>query len=169
MPTQRQSDDAFQRLLGVSQEYLDDIHKHVDEYRALHANDPPPVLWDGPGSDSESEDADGAPPSPPPSPRGDGLDLSSKAYERRIWNDVSRGLSCDQCAFGSYEKWRYNMISEHQKALPLSTSPSSTSPSLTSLPSTLPSPTSSHESGAHTNKSGIRKKQHHFTATATER
>ncbi|MCJ1474816.1 hypothetical protein MMC13_003476 [Lambiella insularis] len=112
--------DAFSRMLGYSQEYLDDINKHVDDYQARHANDPPTPLWEGP-SDTESEDADGAPLSPPPSPRNDGLDLSLKAYDRRVWSDLARGLRSEDCGFGGYEKWRSHTIQEHsQRSLPVS-------------------------------------------------
>ena len=146
----RQESDAWGRMCGYSQGYLDEVNKNVDDYRARHANDPPQPPWEGPGSDTESEDADGAPLSPPPSPRGAGLDLSLKAYDRRLWSDLARGLPSKECAFGGYEKWRSHMISEHaQKAL---------------LPST-----SLHESGVRKGQTGTRKKQHRFAATVAER
>ena len=117
----READDAFHRLLGYSQEYLDYTHKFADGYRAhvqaRQAQFPP---WEWASSDSDLE-TDNVPPTPPESPKGDGPNLSVSAWERRIWTDRARGVESRETGFNDFDKWRAHVISEHQKALPAST------------------------------------------------
>ena len=94
----REESNAWLGLFGKSQDYIDEINRARDDYRAKHADDSQP-LWEGPETETESEDVDGAPLSPPASPKGDGPDLSFKAYRRRMWLDLSRGLPSEDCAF----------------------------------------------------------------------
>ena len=113
--------DAFRRLLGYSQEYLDEVHKCADEERARMG---PPVRWEmASSSDSEFSDADRTPLTPPKSPKGDGPNLSQTAWARRIWSDLSVGIESHDTGFDDYEKWRSYTISEHAKrVVPVSTS-----------------------------------------------
>ena len=112
--------DAFSRLLGCSQEYLDEVHRRADEGRARLG---PLVRWEpASSSDSESDD-DHTPLTPPKSPKGDGPDLSRKAWSRRLYSDASIGIESYETGFNNYEKWRSYMISEHAKrVVPVSTS-----------------------------------------------
>ena len=112
----REALDAFNRLLGHSQEYLDRVHELADRY-------PRPNLertYEPAESDTDSSD-NGAPLSPPPSPRGRGPDLSRKAWARRINADNRRGLGPWDTGFDDYAKWRSEMKLEHARKV-LSTS-----------------------------------------------
>ena len=104
----REALDAFNRLLGHSQEYLDRVHELADRY-------PRPNLertYEPAESDTDSSD-NGAPLSPPPSPRGRGPDLSRKAWARRINADHARGIHVWDTGLDDYAKWRSQMKSEH--------------------------------------------------------
>ena len=117
----REQSDAIDRLFyGDSQEYLDRVREHAESLRAVIAARGPPPIWYPPSdSDTEFSDADRAPMSPPPSPKQpkdeNVLDLSEKAWDRRIWIDLSRGIEPRDTGFNNYEKWRTHMISEHAK------------------------------------------------------
>ena len=79
----RAADDAFHRLLGYSQEYLDRVHEGVDEYRAAHAAQiaSAPDAWTDLESDSDYDDAHGAPLSPPLTPKGEGQGPNQPEFE----------------------------------------------------------------------------------------
>lgn len=125
MSWDRAASDAFSRLLGYSQEYLNEVHKRSEEYQAaLDARGfPPPETWEpASSSDSDSDDARFAPLSPPRSPRlprsRERLDLSRAAWSRRLLRDAARHIDSRDRGFDKYETWRAQMISEHeQKAL----------------------------------------------------
>ena len=80
---------------------------------------------------------------PPQSPKGDGPDLSQKAWARRIYSDLSIGIQTDETGFNNFETWRSHTISEHAKRVV---------PDSTSL-----------------EKSGIRKRQRRPTLVPSER
>ena len=82
----RAADDAFNRLLGYSQEYLDRIHKGADEYRAMFAArmESAPEAWTDLESDSDYDDAHLAPLSPPLTPKGQGLDPPTFEHSQRL-------------------------------------------------------------------------------------
>lgn len=119
MVSTRGAFDAVQKLFfGRSQEYLDELHRVAEKYRTIfEARGPPPIWYPPSDSGTEFEDADGAPMSPPSSPRQprdeNVLDLSEKAWERRVWIDISQGIEPRDTGFIQYETWRSHMISEH--------------------------------------------------------
>ena len=105
--------DAVSRLLGYSQEYLDEVHRLADEGRARMG---PLVRWEmASSSDSDFSDADHAPLTPPKSPKGDGPNLSQTAWARRVYSDLSIGIESRDTGFDDYEKWRSYTLSEHAK------------------------------------------------------
>lgn len=113
MAWDRAAHDAFNLMLGESQERIDLVHKIADEFRAAREAQGPQRDWEGPGSDSDSD----APITPPQSPRreGDGPDISWRAWDRRKWVDISRGIEPKDTGFDKYETWRVHMLSEHAK------------------------------------------------------
>lgn len=123
MSVARTESDAIHKLLGYSQDYLDCVHKDADELRAsIQARDFQPV-WYPCDSDSDLEDIDGAPMSPPQSPKDDVLDISVRAWDRRKWSDLARGIEPKDTGFDKFHTWRSHVISEHmQNVLPTSTS-----------------------------------------------
>lgn len=118
MSWDRAASDAVSRLLGYSQEYLDDIHKRAEEYQAaLDARGfPPPETWEpASSSDSDSDDARLAPLSPPRSSKSGGLNLSRAAWGRRLLRDAARRIDFRDLGFDKYETWRAQMIFEHEQ------------------------------------------------------
>lgn len=110
--------DAFDRLLGYSQTYLDRVHKAAKEYRdMLDARGPQPP-WEPAESDSDFSDAAGAPPSPPPSPRPEGPNLSRGAWSRRILADLAKRIEPRDSGFDNYDRWRSQMMSEYSQKVP---------------------------------------------------
>ena len=126
MVLSRTESDALDRLFGgYSQEYLDRVHEDADKLRAIIAARGPPPIWYPCDSDSDFEDTNGAPISPPQSPKDeDVLDISVRAWDRRVWSDLSQGIEPRDTGFNNFETWRSHMISEHAKKriLPNSTS-----------------------------------------------
>jgi hypothetical protein len=57
MSWHRAAYDAFDRLLGYSQEYLDSVHKGAEEYKAMLAARRPQIAWEPLESDSDLDDA----------------------------------------------------------------------------------------------------------------
>jgi len=102
MSWDRAAHDAFHRLLGYTQEYLDAVHKGADEYRAMLDARGPQLPYEPASSDSEYDDSHLAPLSPPPSPRREEPDLSESAWLRWRPADLARGIEPKD----SYEKWR---------------------------------------------------------------
>lgn len=138
MPLTRAESDAIDRLFGESQENLDRLHKDAEEVRArIEARGPPPI-WYPCDSDSDLEDTNGAPMSPPQSPKDDNvLDISVKAWDRRIWTDLSQGIEPRDTGFNKFETWRSHMISEHAKRI-LPTFTSLQKPEVIKKPSSRP-------------------------------
>ena len=110
MSWDRATDDAFNRLLGYSQEELDRFHEKVDELRAWRKAHDPQSDFEWTESDSEP---DGAPITPPDSPKGDSPDLSTKAWIKRKWADLSRGIEPCDSGFDNYETWKSYVLSEN--------------------------------------------------------
>ena len=116
----RMESDAFHRLLGYSQEYLDRIHKLADERRAsfrLH-KDFQPICYPY-DSDSDFEDDDGAPMTPPRSPKEvKMIDVSESAWNRRKLSDLARGIEPRDSGFDNYHLWQSYVVSEqYEKAM----------------------------------------------------
>ena len=100
---------GFLKMLGTSQEDLDRRQRKADERRAwrlAHYGAPRAFEWTD-VSDSE----DGALITPPESPRGDGPDLSTKAWMNRFWGDIQRGIEPRDTGFGDYETWKAHVLS----------------------------------------------------------
>lgn len=115
MPWDRAAYDAFQRLLGTSQEELDRRHREADELRAWRlAHDGPPKVFEWTDA---SDPEDGAPITPPESPKGDSPDLSFRAWQKRIWADLSRGIHDRDTGFNNYETWKSYVLSESTSTL----------------------------------------------------
>ena len=105
MSWDRAAADAFDILRGYTQEYLDEVHKRADDYRAfLDARGPQPP-WEPAESDSDFSEPDGAPLSPPTSPKSEGPDLSKGAWGRRMLADLARGIETRDSGFDKYETW----------------------------------------------------------------
>lgn len=119
--------DGFLRMLGTSQEEIDRRHREADELRARRlARDGPPEIFEWTDA-SFSED--GVPMTPPESPKGDGPDVSTKAWMNRIWADLSRGIEDHDSGFNDYETWKSHVLSESAPKV-MSTSTSSLFPKL---------------------------------------
>lgn len=111
MAGSRKEADAIRVLLGWSQEYLDEVHDAAD---AIIAARGPQPFWEPASSDSDFSDSGGNLLTPPGSPKGDGLDLSMKAWDRRKWSDLARGIELGDSGFHNYKTWRSHIISEHE-------------------------------------------------------
>lgn len=136
--TRAESDAIDRAFYGYSQEYLDSVNKGADELRAIIEARGPPPIWYPCDSDSEFEDTNGAPMSPPQSPKDeDVLDISAKAWDRRIWTDLCKGIEPRHTGFDNFETWRSHMIAEHAKKNP-PTSTSLRKPDVIKKPSSQP-------------------------------
>lgn len=125
MSFDRAESDAIHRLLGYSQDYLDGVRKGADELRTrIEARDPQPT-WYPCDSDSDLENIDGAPMSPPQSPKDGVPDISVRAWDRRKWSDLARGIEPRDTGFDKFHTWRSYVISQNiqdENVLPSSTS-----------------------------------------------
>ena len=120
----QKAEDAFNRGLGYSQEYLDAIRNGAAELRAKREARGPLPVFEPYSSDSELDlEHDNLPLTPPQSPKRDGLDLSRKAWQRSTWGDLSRGMDpSDIIGWGAFEVWQSHMVSKHAPELSASTS-----------------------------------------------
>ena len=100
MAGSRKEYDAIHRLLGYSQEDLDYVHNAAEA--RLAARGPQP-FWEPASSDSDFSDTGATLLTPPSSPKGDGPDLSMKAWDRRKWSDLAQGIELDDSGFHNYE------------------------------------------------------------------
>lgn len=126
--------DAFARLLGFPQEYLDEVHQRAKQCQtAIDARGfPPPETWEPvSSSDSDSDDTRLAPLSPPrspKSPKGERPAFSRAAWSRRLLRDAARGINSKDRGFDKFETWRAQMISENEQKV-LSVHPPAPKPS----------------------------------------
>lgn len=107
----REQTDARDLALGFSLATIESTHNYADRYKQYYAaRDPAPecplVLSDS-GSD------DGALPSPPVSSKGDGPDLSERAWRSRKWADIARGIDPRESGFDHIQFWRSTMRAQH--------------------------------------------------------
>ena len=109
---------GFLRLLGTSHEELDRRQREADELRAWRlAHDGPPKVFEW----TDASDSEGVPMTPPKSPKGDDPDLSIRAWNKRIFADLSRGVEPCDTGFDDYDTWKSHHLSETApKVLPTS-------------------------------------------------